>query len=114
MSYYNHVEQMKDFLNDRLNRGITTFTHKDIVEVTNTNCPHSVLRSLKKYYELDYTDSIRTVKKQDLNKNPKWVNIRFRTYTILKRKENNVEKPSFRRASQNGQLSLIFMGEGFN
>lgn len=112
--YYNHVEQMKDFLNERLSRGINTFTHKDILKVTNANCPYSVLKSLKKYYEIKYEDCTRETEKKDLNGNIKYINIKFRTYTIIKRKDNNVKEINIRGTGQAYQLPLIFLGESFS
>lgn len=114
MSYLNHVEMMKKFINERLERGINTFTHKDILNVTNANCPYSVLKCLKKYYEIEYEDIKRETKKQDLNGNIKYVDIRFRKYTIIKRKDKNVKESNIRGESKTYQLPLIFLGESFS
>lgn len=114
MSYFNHVEIMKKFIDERLEKGVKTFTHKDIINVTNTNCPYSVLRSLKKYYEIEYKDEKRATKKQDLKGNIKYIDIKFRTYIIIKRKDKNVKKPSFWGTSKTYQLPLIFLGESFS
>ena len=114
MSYFNHVEMMKQFLEDNLKKGIKTFTHKDILKVTNANCPYSVLKCLKKYYEIEYQDCTKETEKKDLKGNIKYVNIKFRTYTIINRKDKNVEKFSLRRESENRQSTLIFVGESFN
>ena len=92
MSYFNHVEMMKKFINERLERGIKTFTHKDIIKVTNANCPYSVLKNLKKYYEIEHEDKIKETAKQDLNGNTKYINIKFRQYTVIKRKDKDVQK----------------------
>lgn len=114
MSYLNHVELMKNFINERLKRGFNTFTHKDILNVTNVNCPYSVLRSLKKYYEIEHEDKTNLTEKIDLKGNIKYVNIKYRVYTIIKRKDKNVKKLSVRRKSENYQLPLIFMGESIS
>ena len=76
----NYVEIMKRIIEDY---GRKEFTHKEIINWTNTNCPHAVLRQLKKYYEIDYIIETKN-------------NKRFRKYTILKRKEEDVKKPSIR------------------
>lgn len=112
--YYNHVEQMKDFINERLARGVRTFTHKDIINVTRTNCPYSVLKNLKKYYEIEFGDTVRKTEKKDMKGNLKYVDIKFRTYTIIKRKDKNVEEFSVWREGQVNQLPLIFMGESIS
>ena len=76
----NYIEIMKKIIEDC---GKKEFTHKEIINWTNTNCPHDVLRQLKKYYEIDYIVETKN-------------NKRFRKYTILKRKEKDVKKPSIR------------------
>ena len=115
MGYYlNHVEMMKKFIEERLEKGIKTFTHKNILKITNANCPYSVLKSLKKYYEIEYEDKTNSVKKEDLKGGIKYIDIRYREYTILKRKDEHVKKPSIRRESETYQLPLIFVGESFN
>lgn len=76
----NYVEIMKRIIEDY---GKKEFTHKEIINWTNTNCPHSVLRQLKNYYEIEYTTETKN-------------NKRFRKYTILKRKEQDVKKSSIR------------------
>lgn len=48
----NHVEKMKTLIEN----GLTEFTHRDIILKTNSNCPYSTLRQLKKYYEIEYTE----------------------------------------------------------
>ena len=111
MNYVNHVDMMKKFIERNLSKGVNTFTHKDIIEVTNANCPYSVLRSLKKYYEIEFKDEKRATQKQDLEGNLKYVDIKFRQYTVVKRKEQNVKKPSFRGEGKAYQLPLIFLGE---
>ena len=75
----NYVQIMSKLIEN----GKTEFTHHEIIEITNTNCPHSVLRQLKNYYEIDYTIETKN-------------NKRFRKYTVQKRKDENVEKPSIR------------------
>lgn len=87
----NYVEIMKSYIEDY---GLKEFTHKTIIELTNTNCPHSVLRQLKKYYEIDYIVETKNFKK-------------FRKYTILKRKEDNVKKSSVWRESQKRNNEII-------
>ena len=76
----NYVEIMKRMIEDY---GKKEFTHHEIINITKTNCPYGVLRQLKKYYEIDYTLETKNNKK-------------FRKYTILKRKEKDVKKPSIR------------------
>lgn len=76
----NYVEIMKRIIEDY---GRKEFTHRDIIKWTNTNCPHGVLRELKRYYEIDYTTEKNNHK-------------RYRKYTILGRKEEDVKKPSIR------------------
>ena len=73
----NYVQIMKRIIEDY---GKKEFTHKEIINWTNTNCPHGVLRQLKKYYEIDYTVETKN-------------NKRYRKYTILKRKDEDVKKP---------------------
>ena len=99
-NYLNNVEVMKRYINERLRKGIKTFTHKDILNVTNTNCPYSILRCLKKYYDIEYTDLIKRTKKYDLDGNIKYVNIKFREYTVVKRKDENVKKSNIRGESK--------------
>lgn len=113
-NYLNNVEIMKNYIDGRLNKGLNTFTHKDILNVTNTNCPYSILRSLKKYYEIECEDVTKETKKYDLEGNIKYVEIRFRKYTVLKRKDENVKKSNIRGESKAYQLPLIFLGESFS
>ncbi len=75
----NYVEKMKRIIEDY---GKKEFTHKEIINWTNTNCPYGVLRQLKKYYEIDYVIETK--------------NNKFRKYTILKRKDKDVKKPCIR------------------
>lgn len=89
----NNVEEMRNYI-DKLN--IKEFTHRDIIEVTNTNCPYTVLKCLKKYYEIDYTDEIKIKHDFDIEGRLNLVKVRYRKYKILKRKENNVKKFSIR------------------
>lgn len=114
MSYFNHVEMMKKFIDERLEKGIRTFTHKDIIKTTNANCPYSVLKSLKKYYEIEFEDKKRETQKIDLSGNIKYVNIKFRIYTIIRRKDENVKEFSFRGTGETYQLPLVFLGESFS
>ena len=86
----NYVEILMRFI-ERYDK--REFTHKDIIKLTGTNCPYSVLKSLKKYYEIDYFDDVRIVKEYDTDGNRQLVKKRFRKYKILKRKETNVKKP---------------------
>lgn len=86
MSYYNYVEQMKDVFKRRLENGNTKFTHLEIREITNTNCPYSVLKCLKKYFEFSYEDKAREVIKKDLKGNQIKVMTRYREYTVLKKR----------------------------
>lgn len=116
MTYYNHVEQMKDFIKEQQAKGKNTFTHKDIQRVTNANCPYSVLKSLKKYYEISYEDKVKETIKKDLKGNDIKVNIKFREYTILKERVNNinVKKSNIWGTSETYQLPLVFLGEGIS
>jgi len=75
----NYVEIMKNLIEN----GKREFTHHEIINITNTNCPYGVLRQLKNYYELEYTVETRNNKK-------------YRKYTILKRKEKDVKKSNIR------------------
>ena len=57
MSYAaNFIEYIK-------NKGIRSFTHVDIVIVTGTTCPHSVLKYMKK--SKAFTDFFRISKEED-------------------------------------------------
>lgn len=93
MSYLNYVQIMKKFIESRLLQGINTFTHKDIIRETNTNCPYSVLKYLKNYYDIDFKNEVSRNRKHDSEGNIKYVNTKFRKYIILKRKDKNVQKP---------------------
>ena len=73
----NHVEKMRIWI-DKYNN---EFTHRDIILATNTNCPYTVLRSLKKYYDIE---SIET----EVNGK------RFRIYKA--KEKENVKKPCIR------------------
>lgn len=85
----NHVEIMKRIIEDL---GKKEFTHREIIQWTNANCPYGVLRQLKKYYEIDYIDESKEVKKFDYNGNATYENIRYRKYKILKKKEKQCQK----------------------
>ena len=74
----NYIEIMKRIIEEY---GQKEFTHHNIIKWTNTNCPHGVLRQLKKYYEIDYITETRN-------------NKRFRKYIVKGKKD--VEKPSVR------------------
>lgn len=67
----NHVAIMRSYIEDY---DMKVFTHRDIIKLTNTNCPHGVLRQLKNYYEMEIAEE-------------KVNGVRFRRYTIIKRKE---------------------------
>ena len=86
----NYVETMKQ----EIENGLEVFTHHDIIRLTNTNCPHAVLKLLKKYYEIDYTVEHNN-------------NKRYRKYTILKRKEKDVKKSSVWRESEISNNEII-------
>lgn len=67
----NHVQKMIKFIEEQ---ELKQFTHRDIIKITNTNCPHGVLRQLKNYYEME-------IEEEKVN------GVRFRKYTVVKRKE---------------------------
>lgn len=78
----NTVEIMKRIIEEY---GRKEFTHHDIIKWTNTNCPYGVLRQLKKYYEIVYTDETRT--KIYEYKNKQMIETKkFRKYKIIRRK----------------------------
>jgi len=63
-------------------------THRDIILLTNSNCPHSVLRQMKNYVELNE----REIKKY--NKEGK-VECIFKEYTIKPKEEKYEEVKLF-------------------
>lgn len=67
----NYVQIMRSYIDDY---GLKEFTHHDIITLTNTNCPHGVLRQLKNYYEMEETLVENNYK-------------RFKKYKVLKAKE---------------------------
>lgn len=71
----NYLQKMSEMIEN----GKKEFTHREIINITNTNCPYSVLRNLKKYYEIDYTVETNNTK-------------RYRKYVILSRKEDKCQK----------------------
>lgn len=111
--YYNNVEKMKDFIEERLQRGVNTFTHKDILNNTTTNCSYSVLSRLKKYYEISHREITKQSIKKDLKNNEVMINIRFREYIVEKKKEKNknAKEANIWRTSEIGYTPSIFMGE---
>lgn len=70
----NHVKTMKKYIEEIMCNNQCIITHKDILKKTNANCSYSVLKSLKKYYDITFN-----IIKKD--------NCIFREYKI-KRKEN--------------------------
>lgn len=77
----NYVEIMRKIIEN----GNKEFTHHDIIQWTNTNCPHGVLRQLKKYYEIEF--SVETKHIRLWGDEEKTITKRFRKYKIIKRKE---------------------------
>lgn len=80
----NTVEIMKRVIEEC---NIKEFTHHEIIKWTNTNCPYTVLRQLKKYYEIDYEDITKTSKIIDLKGIEIKETKRFRKYKVIKRKK---------------------------
>lgn len=89
----NYVQRMINFI-EKNNKA--EFTHRHIIQITGTNCPYSVLKCLKKYYEFEYSDDMRFVKEYDSSGKMQIVTKRFRKYKIIRRKDNNVKKPCIR------------------
>lgn len=56
------------------------FTHKDIVKVTNTNCPYGVLRELKKIAVVSEEQKTKTKRLVDSNGNVVNVTKRYVEY----------------------------------
>lgn len=79
----NKVEKALEFLKQN-----GKITHRDIILVTNSNCPHSVLRQMKNYVNLDEKE----IKKYD--KNGK-VECRFKEYTIKLKQQKYEEVKLF-------------------
>ena len=113
--YYNYVEQMKDFINERLSRGVRTFTHKDILRITPTNCSYSVLANLKKYYELEWVTLTKESLAKSLNGEEIIVKKRYRQYEVIKVKENaNAKNTNIRGISKINNSKTLLLGEAIS
>lgn len=90
----NHVKTMINFIEQKMNFGKCVITHKDILQITNANCCYSVLKGLKKYYDISYEE----IQKE---------NCRYRKYTICRKEDENAKKTNLWGMCENVQLSLI-------
>lgn len=114
--YYNYVQQMRSFIDERLSRGVRTFTHKDILKITPTNCSYSVLARLKKYYELEYTVLTKNSLAKTLNGEEITIKKRYRQYEVKKVKELNkdAKKTNIWRTSKEHNNETLFLGEAIS
>ena len=90
----NHVKVMITYIENKMNFGECIITHKDILRETNANCCYSVLKSLRKYYNII----------------DEWVekeNCKYKKYKIKRKETINVQKTNIWGKSENVQLSLI-------
>ena len=78
-----YIASMRDYIEKT---GAKEITHKDIVRITNTNCPYSVIAGLKKYYDIEVEDVNKPVKVYDIAGRNYFRNIRYRKFKILGRK----------------------------
>lgn len=72
----NHVQKMRKYIDDVLTYfDQCILTHKTILQETNANCSYSILKTLKKYYNISSeivkgeNYKMYTVKKKELKEN---------------------------------------------
>ena len=87
---YKHLKTMVAYVESSIDFfGYCILTHKDILKKTNANCSYSVIRSLKRRYNVEYED-IRDVESP------------YRKYTLTRKEEgDNAKKTHIRGICEN-------------
>jgi hypothetical protein len=78
------VDRFAYWLKSRLERGLKTFTHKDILIVTGSNCSYSILRELKRL-RFEFKESRATKEEKMFNENGEIVTVKrnFKVYEVV-------------------------------
>lgn len=83
MKHQTYADIFIGWLKNRLARGIKTFTHRDILLVTNTNCSYSVMKNLKLKFDIKESRVTKLCKGFDLQGRKMKINKTFKVYEVL-------------------------------
>ena len=78
------VDRFAFWLKSRLERGLKTFTHRDILLVTGSNCSYSILRELKRL-RFEFKESKATKEEKMFNDNGEIVTVKrsYKVYEVI-------------------------------
>ena len=86
MKHLSYAQRFTGWLKNRLARGIKTFTHRDILLVTGTNCSYSVLQDLRLRFDLKESRVEKLSKTLDIKGNEVLEKKFFKEYEVLAEK----------------------------
>ena len=82
--YMSNTDKFCYWLKSRLERGLKTFTHKNILIVTGSNCSYSILRELKRL-RFEFKESRATKEEKMFNENGEIVTVKrnYKVYEVI-------------------------------
>lgn len=83
MKHQTYADIFIGWLKNRLKRGIKTFTHRDILLVTDTNCSYSIMQNLKLKFDIKESRVTKLCKGFDLQGREMKINKTFKVYEII-------------------------------
>lgn len=83
MKHLSYADRFTMWLKNRVARGIKTFTHRDIMLVTNTNCSYSVLQDLRLRFDLKESRVSKLCKTIDIKGDEVLEKKFFKEYEVL-------------------------------
>lgn len=83
MKHQTYADIFIGWLKNRLKRGIKTFTHRDILLVTNTNCSYSVLQNIRLKFDLKESRVTKLAKSFDEQGREIKINKVFKEYEVV-------------------------------
>ena len=83
--HLSYSEVFANWLKKRLALGLTHFTHRDILNVTGTNCSYGVLRELKLRFNFNFKESKMKSVKEFLDDKGNKIHItkQFKVYEVV-------------------------------
>lgn len=86
MKHLSYADRFTAWLKRNLARGVKTFTHRDILLITNTNCSYSVLQDLRLRFDLKESRVSKLCKTVDIKGNEVLTKKIFKEYEVLSEK----------------------------
>lgn len=86
MKHLSYADRFTAWLKRNLARGVKTFSHRDILLVTGTNCSYSVLQDLRLRFDLKESRVEKLSKTLDIKGNEVLTKKIFKEYEVLAEK----------------------------